>query len=559
MDPVCELDCVRVRRGDAVVLDEITLSIPTGTKMGVVGSTGAGKSTLLGVLAGTIVPSGGAARRLAGATVGLLPQEPVLDDSTTVLANVRAGVGEAIALRARYDAITERLAENYSEELANEMSLLREQLDIGAGWDLDTQSQLAMQGLRCPPPETAVRDLSHGERRRVALCRLLLARPHLLLLDEPTNYLDAECAQWLERHLATYLGAVVAVTHDRYFLDNIAHFILELDGGKAQVHEGNYALYLRTKAAGIRVEDPRDAKQLRRLTRELDWAGTGAMARRADGMARLHRYEAMALDVLGIRRLDFDEVRIPPGRRLGQLVMEARHISKSIGGRQLFDDVSFSLPRNGIVGVIGPDGVGKTMLLQMISGKQKPDAGYIRVGDTVRIGYTDEDHADLYPEGNAREIICGGDDFLQIGSVEIRAQPYLAAFGFTGFDQRKPARLFSSSERIRLKLAMTIKQGGNLLLLDDPTDDLDIETLASLECAIADFPGCAVIATNDRWLLDRLASHILAWEGTEVSPGQWRWFKGNFAYYEQNKLRRLGSAADQTQAPRMAYRKTGRG
>ena len=424
-----------------------------------------------------------------------------------------------------------------------EMGSLQEQLDQRGAWDLDARLEQAMDALRCPPPDADVKDLSGGERRRVALCRLLLQQPDLLLLDEPTNHLDAESVQWLEQHLAAYPGTVVAVTHDRYFLDNVAEWILELDRGHAYPYQGNYATYLGTKAARLQVDGRKDAKRLRQLQRELEWVRSGAKARQAKSSARLRRYEEMATEAANTTRLDFDEIHIPPGPRLGNLVIEVEHLSKAIGDRELFSDLSFSLPRNGITGVIGPNGVGKTTLFQMLTGSEEPDAGKIRVGETVRIAYVDQARAHIDPNRTAWEVVSGGYDVLQIGPVQVPSRAYIAAFGFKGSDQQKPARLFSGGERNRLNLALTLKQGGNVLLLDEPTNDLDTETLASLENAILEFPGCVVVTAHDRWFLDRVATHILAWEGSETRPAQWFWFEGNYAGYEQNKIARLGPEA----------------
>ena len=553
MQWIYQLNRARVVRGEKVILDDVTLSFLPGAKIGVVGPNGAGKSTLLRVMAGLQAPSNGDARPAPDISVGLLPQEPVLDETKTVLGNVRDGVADTEALLARYTEVTTRLADDYSDELMAEMGSLQEQLDHRNAWDLDARLEQAMDALRCPPPEAEVQGLSGGERRRIALCRLLLERPDLLLLDEPTNHLDAESVQWLEQHLEDYPGTVVAVTHDRYFLDNVAQWILELDRGHAYPYQGNYTTYLDTKAARLQVEGRKDAKQLRRLQKELEWVRSGAKARQAKSAARLRRYEEMAASAAKTRRLDFDEIQIPPGPRLGSLVIEAEHLSKAFGDRELFHDLSFSLPRNGIVGIIGPNGVGKTTLFQMLTGNEEPDAGTIRIGDTVRIAYVDQNRANIDPDRTAWEVASGGQDVLHIGSVEVPSRAYLAAFGFKGADQQKPARLFSGGERNRLNLALTLKQGGNVLLLDEPTNDLDTETLASLENAIADFPGCVVVTAHDRWFLDRVATHILAWEGTESDPAQWYWFEGNFAGYEQNKIARLGAEA--ARPHRMTHRR----
>ena len=543
MEWIYQINDARVVRGDKVILDDVTLGFLPGAKIGVVGPNGAGKSTLLRLMAGLQRPSNGDARLAPDVSVGLLAQEPVLDETTTVLDNVCDGLADIQALRARFDAIAASLAENYSEEAITEMGSLQEQLDHHGGWDLDARIEQAMDALRCPPADTDVSGLSGGERRRVALCRLLLARPDLLLLDEPTNHLDAESVQWLEQHLEGYPGTVVAVTHDRYFLDNVAQWILELDRGNAYPYKGNYATYLETKAARFAVEGRRDAKRLRQLQAELEWVRSPAKARQAKSGARLRRYEEMAVAADKTRRLEFDEIRIPPGPRLGNLVIEVDDLSKTIGDRELFADLSFSLPRNAIVGVIGPNGVGKTTLFRLLVGEEQPDGGTLRVGETVQIAYVDQNRANIDPDRTAWEIVSGGDDVLRVGPVELSSRAYLAAFGFKGPTQQKPARLFSGGERGRLNLALTLKQGGNVLLMDEPTNDLDTDTLASLEQALADFPGCAVITAHDRWFLDRVATHILAWEGTDTAPAQWFWFEGNFAGYEQNKITRLGAEA----------------
>jgi ATP-binding cassette ChvD family protein len=548
---------VRKAHGDKVILDDVTLHFLPGAKIGVVGPNGAGKSTVLRIMAGLDQPSNGDAALSPGYTVGILEQEPKLNEDKTVLGNVEEGVAETKAMLERFNEIAEKMAVEYSDELLDEMGRLQEQLDHREAWDLDSQLEQAMDALRCPPADADVRVLSGGERRRVALCRLLLQQPDLLLLDEPTNHLDAESVQWLEQHLEKYPGCVVAVTHDRYFLENVAQWILELDRGRAYPYEGNYTTYLETKQARLRVEGAKDAKRAKRLKEELEWVRSNARARQTKQRARLERYDEMAAEAERSRKLDFEDIQIPPGPRLGTVVVEASSLAKGYGDRVLIHDLSFSLPRNGIVGVIGPNGVGKTTLFRMIIGEEQPDSGSIRVGDTVRLSYVDQARAGIDPRKTVWQVVSDGLDHIKVGHVEMPSRAYVAAFGFKGPDQQKPAGVLSGGERNRLNLALTLKQGGNLILLDEPTNDLDVETLQSLENALLEFPGCAVITSHDRWFLDRVATHLLAWEGDDEDPARWFWFEGNFESYEKNKIERLGP--DAARPHRVTYRKLTRG
>jgi len=535
----------RKAHGDKVILDDVTLAFFPGAKIGVVGPNGSGKSSVLKIMAGLDSPSNGEARLSEGFTVGILMQEPKLNEEKTVLGNVEEAVHQTKANLDRFNEISAELANPDADydTLLEEMGVLQEQIDHLDAWDLDSQLEQAMDALRCPPGDTPVANLSGGEKRRVALCKLLLEKPDLLLLDEPTNHLDAESVLWLEQHLAKYPGAVLAVTHDRYFLDNVAEWILELDRGRAYPYEGNYSTYLEKKQERLEVAGKKDAKLAKRLSDELEWVRSSSKARQTKSKARLARYEEMASEADKTRKLDFEEIQIPPGPRLGNIVLEAKALVKKFGDRTLISDLSFTLPRNGIVGVIGPNGVGKSTLFKMIMGEEKLDGGELKIGETVKISYVDQSRSGIDPDKSLWEVVSGGLDYIQVGQVEMPSRAYVAAFGFKGPDQQKPAGVLSGGERNRLNLALTLKQGGNLLLLDEPTNDLDVETLGSLENALLEFPGCAVVITHDRWFLDRVATHILAYEGTDADPDNWYWFEGNFDSYEANKIERLGPEA----------------
>jgi ATP-binding cassette ChvD family protein len=546
---------VRKAHGDKVVLDNVTLSFLHGAKIGVVGPNGTGKSSLLRIMAGLDQPNNGDAIRDPEATVGILLQEPPLTEGTTVLDNVEEAVGEIKAKLDRFNQISEQLADpdaDYDALLA-EMGELQTDLDHANAWDLDSRLEQAMDALRCPPPDALVDTLSGGERRRVALCKLLLQQPDLLLLDEPTNHLDAESVQWLEQHLAKYPGTVVAVTHDRYFLDNVASWILELDRGRTHPYEGNYSTYLETKRQRLVVEGRKDAKRARILEKELEWVRSNPKARQAKNQARLKRYEELATEAERARKLDFEEINIPAGPRLGDIVLETTDLKKSFGDRELFGGLSFNLPRAGIVGVVGPNGVGKSTLFRMIVGEETPDSGELKLGSTVSVSYVDQSRGHLDAKQTVWQLVSEGLDHIKVANFEMPSRAYVASFGFKGSDQQKPVGVLSGGERNRLNLALTVKIGGNLLLLDEPTNDLDVETLQSLEDALLEFPGCAVVVSHDRWFLDRIATHILAWEGTDEDPAQWFWYEGNFADYEANKVQRLGAEA--ARPHRVTYRR----
>ncbi len=536
---------VRKAHGDKLILDDVTLSFLPGAKIGVVGPNGAGKSSVLKIMAGLDQPSNGDARLSPGSTVGLLQQEPSLDESKTVRGNVEDAVADLRATLARFEEVSNAMGEPDADfdSLLAEQGELMETIDHAEAWELDSRIEQAMDALRCPPGEEDVTHLSGGERRRVALCKLLLEQPDLLLLDEPTNHLDAESVQWLEQHLAKYPGTILAVTHDRYFLDNVAEWILEIDRGRAYPYEGNYSTYLEKKAERLAVTGKKDQKLQKRLRDELDWVRQNAKGRQAKSKARLQRYEEMAAEAEKTRKLDFEEIQIPPGPRLGSVVVEARHLDKGFDGELLMKDVSFSLPRGGIVGVIGPNGVGKTTLFKMIVGQEQPDSGELIIGETVKLSYVDQSRGGLDATKTVWQVVSDGLDYINVGQVEMPSRAYVSAFGFKGPDQQKPAGVLSGGERNRLNLALTLKEGGNVLLLDEPTNDLDVETLGSLENALLEFPGCAVITSHDRWFLDRIATHILAWEGTDADSAHWFWFEGNFDSYERNKIERLGADA----------------
>jgi len=543
---------VRKAHGDKVILDNVTMSFFPGAKIGVVGPNGAGKSSILKIMAGLDQPSNGEAFLDPEATVGILLQEPPLNEEKTVKENVEEGMGEIKVKLDRFNEIAEKLATDYSDELMEEMGKLQEDLDNADAWDLDSQLEQAMDALRCPPGDSPVTHLSGGERRRVALCKLLLSKPDLLLLDEPTNHLDAESVLWLEQFLASYPGAVLAVTHDRYFLDHVAEWICEVDRGKLHPYQGNYSTYLEKKAERLEVQGKKDQKLQKRLKEELAWVRSGAKARQTKNKARLARYEEMAAEAEKTRKLDFEEIQIPTPPRLGNVVVEVEHLDKGFDGRVLIKDLSFTLPRNGIVGVIGPNGVGKTTLFKTIVGLEEPDSGTVKIGETVKLSYVDQNRANIDPNKTVWEVVSDGLDYIEVGQNEMPSRAYVSAFGFKGPDQQKPAGVLSGGERNRLNLALTLKEGGNLILLDEPTNDLDVETLGSLENALEKFPGCAVVISHDRWFLDRTCTHILAWEGN-VEEGKWFWFEGNFEAYEANKVERLGP--DAARPHRVTHRK----
>lgn len=544
----------RKAHGDKVILDDVTLSFYPGAKIGVVGPNGMGKSTLLKIMAGLEDVSNGEARLTPGYTVGILQQEPPLDEDKTVLENIQMAFGDVLAKIDRFNEIGAEMADPDADfdALMAEMGDLQTAIDAANGWDLDSQLSQAMDALQCPDPETPVSVLSGGERRRVALCKLLLEAPDLLLLDEPTNHLDAESVLWLEQFLSRYPGAVLAVTHDRYFLDNVAEWICEVDRGSLFPYKGNYSTYLETKAKRLEAQGQQQAKLAKRMERELEWVRSSPKARQAKNKARLERYEQMEAEARQAKKLDFTEIQIPVGPRLGSKVMKAEHLHKEFDGRVLIDDLSFELPRNGIVGVIGPNGVGKTTLFKIIVGLEDLTSGNLEIGETVKISYVDQNREGIDPDKKLWEVVSGGTDYMMVGETEIPSRAYVASFGFKGSDQQKPAGVLSGGERNRLNLALTLKQGGNLLLLDEPTNDLDVETLSSLEEALLNFPGCSVVVSHDRWFLDRIATHILAWEGTDENPGNWHFFEGNFEAYQADREARLGPEASK---PHRIHRK----
>ena len=555
---IYQMHKARKAHGDKVILDDVTMAFYPGAKIGVVGPNGMGKSTLLKIMAGMEEVSNGEAFLTPGYTVGILLQEPPLDETKTVRENVEMAFADTLAKVARFNEIGAEMADPDADfdALMDEMGKLQDAIDAANGWDLDSQLSQAMDALQCPDPDASVTILSGGERRRVALCRLLLEAPDLLLLDEPTNHLDAESVLWLEQFLSTYPGAVLAVTHDRYFLDNVAEWICEVDRGTLYPYKGNYSTYLETKAARLELQGQQDAKRAKKMKAELEWVRSGAKARQAKGKARLERYEQMAAEAAARKNVDFTDIHIPAGPRLGSKVLEAEHLHKAFGDRVLIDDLSFTLPRNGIVGVIGPNGVGKTTLFKMIVGQEQPTSGTLELGETVQLSYVDQARAGIDPDKNVWEVVSGGQDYMYVGTTEIPSRAYVASFGFKGSDQQKPSNVLSGGERNRLNLALTLSQGGNVLLLDEPTNDLDTETLASLEEALNEFSGCAVITSHDRFFLDRVATHILAWEGTDENPGNWFWFEGNFEAYQENRVARLGVEAAK---PHRLHRKLTRG
>ncbi|MCW2668038.1 MAG: ettA [Frankiales bacterium] len=552
---IYQMQKVRKAVGDNVILDDVTLSFLPGAKIGVLGPNGAGKSTVLKMMAGLDQPSNGDAKLTPGYTVGILMQEPHLDETKNVLENVQQGVKGIRDVLVRYEELNEKMGAPDAdfEKILEEQAPLLDQIEAANAWELDSQIEQAMDALRLPPGDADVSVLSGGERRRVALCALLLEAPDLLLLDEPTNHLDAESVLWLEKHLAQYAGAVLAVTHDRYFLDNVAEWILELDRGRAYPYEGNYSVYLEKKQERLAVQGKKDAKLSKRLKDELEWVRQNAKGRQTKSKSRLARYEEMAAEAEKTRKLDFEEIQIPAGPRLGSVVIDAKNLKKGYGDRVLIDGLSFTMPRGGIVGIIGPNGVGKTTLFKTIVGLEQADSGEVKVGETVKISYVDQNRSNLDPTKNVWEVVSDGLDYIQVGQQEMPSRAYIGAFGFKGPDQQKKTGVLSGGERNRLNLALTLKEGGNVLLLDEPTNDLDTETLGSLENALLEFPGCAVVISHDRWFLDRVATHILAWEGTDENPSQWYWYEGNFESYEKNKVERLG--ADAARPHRMTYRK----